>query len=180
MKKHLPALLLILSINLPYIYPALVNNIFSHWYVYVPIHILWGYLLAGRISHFDAILGRTGIPELLIVSFVFIYWMIPVNFDASLNSLQGAAFKSVSFIFFVGFLLRVGFKKANFIVKALFYFENIATLLRVGWVFIVAENRLCVNYLLSDQQSFGKSLLFFGCHCCHHSCKPITFRVSSN
>jgi type II secretory pathway component PulM len=40
--------------------------------------------------------------------------------------------------------------------------ELIATMMRLGWLYLISPIRLCSNYLLDDQQRLGKILLVAG------------------
>jgi hypothetical protein len=42
------------------------------------------------------------------------------------------------------------------------HLEAIATLLRFGWGYLAAEERLCLAYLAGDQQRTGELLLLAG------------------
>ena len=42
------------------------------------------------------------------------------------------------------------------------HLEVIATLLRFGWGYLAAEERLCLAYLADDQQTTGTILLWLG------------------
>ena len=47
-------------------------------------------------------------------------------------------------------------------IAPVIHLEAIATLLRFGWGYLATEQRLCLVYLLDDQQRAGELLLWLG------------------
>jgi len=50
----------------------------------------------------------------------------------------------------------------GFIVRGVFVVECIATLFRLGWLYLISPERLCNLYLLEDQQQLGQWLMLIG------------------
>jgi hypothetical protein len=67
--------------------------------------------------------------------------------------------KYVSVPLLVGAPLALSWPHMHAIAKGLVWIELLATLLRLGWLYLAAPTRLCNNYSLSDQILLGKLLL---------------------
>jgi hypothetical protein len=82
--------------------------------------------------------------------------------DAAIESpiVEAAKFTSVPIL--IGMALAASWPRAGFVVRGVFLVEAIATAFRVGWLYEVAPQRLCTNYLLGDQQLLGKLLFALG------------------
>jgi hypothetical protein len=62
----------------------------------------------------------------------------------------------------VGLPLAQSWPRSSFVVRGVFLLELIATLFRLGWLYLVSPLRLCNNYLLDDQQRLGQILIAAG------------------
>ena len=100
--------------------------------------------------------GATG---LLLASLVSIIWMLPISMDAALQLWWAQAAKFTSVPLLIGLALALSWPRAGFVLRGVFLFEALATLLRAGWLYLAAPQQLCVNYLSSDQQRLGRGLL---------------------
>jgi hypothetical protein len=102
--------------------------------------------------------GATGI---LAASFVMVLWMLPRLLD--LARLDGAvdAIKFIS-VPIAGCAVALSWPRLPAIARAVVHLEVIATLLRFGWGYLAAEERLCLAYLAGDQQRTGDLLIWFG------------------
>jgi hypothetical protein len=102
-----------------------------------------------------------GITGLLIASFVMLLWMLPrpldlARLDASIDALK---FLSVPV---AGIAVALSWQRVPAIARAVVHLEVIATLLRFGWGYLAAEQRLCLAYLAEDQQTTGILLIVLG------------------
>jgi hypothetical protein len=102
-----------------------------------------------------------GITGLLIASFVMLLWMLPrpldlARLDAGIDALK---FLSVPV---AGIAVALSWQRVPAIARAVVHLEVIATLLRFGWGYLAAEQRLCLAYLAEDQQTTGILLIVLG------------------
>jgi hypothetical protein len=142
--------------------PLLQQSLVAHLFVAIPGLIFFGYLI-GRIVLPEpsaiAKWNRTGIPLLLLASLLFIFWMIPRFLDTSIQQQSFYLLKIFSLTFLCGLPLAWSLKKASYITFNFFRIEFIATLFRMTWLFMTAQDRLCINYLYSEQALVGKAFL---------------------
>lgn len=105
--------------------------------------------------------NEAGVTGLVIVGFVMVFWMLPRFLDmARLDAVVDAVkFASVPA---AGLLLAMSWPRCPSIARAVVHIEIIATLLRFGWGYLAAEERLCLAYLADDQQRVGTLLLWLG------------------
>lgn len=106
--------------------------------------------------------NRGGVNGLLLASIASAYWMLPRSLDAAATVPLLAAARDLSVPLLVGMPLALAWPCMSFIVKGVFLLECIATLFRLGWLYLVSPERLCSNYLLDDQQRLGEYLLLLG------------------
>src|SRR5262245_41676639 len=102
-----------------------------------------------------------GVTGLIIASFVMLLWMLPrpldlARLDAGIDALK---FFSVPV---AGIAVALSWPRVPAIGRAVVHLEVIATLLRFGWGYLAAEQRLCVSYLADDQRVTGILLVCLG------------------
>ena len=102
--------------------------------------------------------GATGI---LAASFVMVLWMLPRLLDLARLDAAVDAIKFVS-VPAAGLAVALSWPRLPAIARAVVHLEVIATLLRFGWGYIAAEERLCLAYLVDDQKLTGELLLGIG------------------
>lgn len=102
-----------------------------------------------------------GLTGILAASFVMVMWMLPRLLD--LARLDGAA-DAVKFLAVpaAGLAVALSWPRLPVIARAVVHLEVIATLLRFGWGYLAAEERLCLAYLADDQQLTGTFLIYAG------------------
>ncbi|MEO7009052.1 MAG: hypothetical protein ABI156_07900 [Caldimonas sp.] len=106
--------------------------------------------------------NHRGITGLVLASVAGAYWMLPRTLDASVTvPLIGAA-KYLTLPLLIGLPFALGWPRMGFVVRGVFLLELIATLFRLGWLYLISPERLCNNYLLDDQQRLGRYLLLIG------------------
>lgn len=88
--------------------------------------------------------------------------MLPIALDASLGNTWVMSAKFLSLPLLIGAPIALSWPSAGFVVRGIVLSELIATLLRVGWLYLISPKRLCSNYLLDDQERLGKYLLGVG------------------
>lgn len=102
-----------------------------------------------------------GVTGILAASFVMVLWMLPrlldlARFDVFIDAIKFIAVPAA------GLAVALSWPRVPVIARAVVHIEVIATLFRFGWGYLAAEERLCLGYLASDQQSTGEILLLLG------------------
>lgn len=134
--------------------------------VQIPLLVVAGVLLSralpGRLMAAIEPWNVQGVTTLVLAMFASAYWMLPRSLDAAATEPLVAAAKFASLPLLVGLPLAIAWPRMGFIVKGVFLLEGLATLYRLGWLYLVSPDRLCNNYLLDDQQLLGRCLLVLG------------------
>ncbi len=102
-----------------------------------------------------------GAPGLIAASFVMVLWMLPRCLDLARLDPAIDAIKLLS-VPLAGLAVSLSWPRLPAIARAFVHLELIATLLRFGWGYLAAEERLCLAYLSGDQQRTGELLLWAG------------------
>jgi hypothetical protein len=142
--------------------PLLQQSLLAHLFVAIPGLIFFGYVMGRTILPEPCIIAKwnqTGIPMMLLASLLFIFWMIPRFVDTSIQQQSLYLLKIFSLTFLCGLPLAWSLKKVSYITFNFFRIEFIATLFRMTWLFMTAKERLCINYLYSEQALVGKTFL---------------------
>ncbi|PAJ73458.1 hypothetical protein CJF42_15865 [Pseudoalteromonas sp. NBT06-2] len=142
--------------------PILQQSLIVHLFIAIPGLMFLGYLMGRTILPEPSTIAKwnqTGIPMLLMASLLFIFWMIPRFLDSSIQQQSFYLLKIFSLTFLCGLPLAWSLKKVSYITLNFFRIEFIATLFRMTWLFMTAKERLCINYLYSEQVLVGKTFL---------------------
>jgi len=123
---------------------------------------LLGLALPARATASLASWNHRGVTGFVLASLVSAYWMLPRLLDASVTEPAIAAAKFLSVPLLVGLPLAQSWPRSGFVVRGVFLLELIASLFRLGWLYLVSPLRLCNNYLLDDQQRLGQILIALG------------------
>jgi hypothetical protein len=147
---------------------ALEASMTAQMLVQLPLLAGVGYLLGlglalpVRVAASLASWNHRGVTGFVLASLAGAYWMLPRLLDASVTDPAIAAIKFVSVPLLVGLALAQSWPRSGFVVRGVFLLELIATLFRLGWLYLVSPLRLCNNYLLDDQQRLGQILIAVG------------------
>jgi hypothetical protein len=160
------AALLFLALALPPVRHALEASMTAQMLVQLPLLAGVGYLLGlalpVRVAAPLANWNHRGVTGFVLASLASAYWMLPRLLDASVTEPAIAAIKFVSVPLLVGLPLAQSWHRSGFVVRGVFLLELIASLFRLGWLYLVSPLRLCNNYLLDDQQRLGQILIALG------------------
>jgi len=167
MRRTAPvAALLFLALALPPVRHALETSMTAQMLVQLPllagVGYLLGLLLPVRVAASLADWNHRGITGFVLASLASAYWMLPRLLDASVTEPAIAAAKFLSVPLLVGLPLAQSWPRSSFVVRGVFLLELIATLFRLGWLYLVSPLRLCNNYLIDDQQRLGQILIALG------------------
>lgn len=161
------ALIATLLIVLITITPAgswLESTLIGHILIEIPILILIGIWIGTRcasyLESYLSIYNRGGIPGILLAALTMAFWMIPRWLDASLADVQISNIKYASLILFVGVPLSWSWSRLHPIANAVVKIEFLTMLFRLGWLYLISPDRLCNNYLMSDQIWLGRGFLW--------------------
>ena len=102
-----------------------------------------------------------GVTGLIAASFVMVLWMLPRFLDLARLDVPVDALKFFS-VPAAGLTVALSWPRLPAIARAVVHLEVIATLLRFGWGYLAAEERLCLAYLAEDQRLTGELLLWVG------------------
>lgn len=157
----------------PLLREVLESGMATHMLVQLPLLALAGYCI-GRAwlrSRPGSLAARTldvaqscnagGITGLIFASFVMVLWMLPRFLDLARLDFTVDMIKFIS-VPLAGLAVTLSWPRLPVIARAVVHLEVIATLLRFGWGYLAAEERLCLAYLAGDQQYTGTLLLWLG------------------
>ena len=135
----------------------------GHVIIEIPLLVLVGVILGNQLKpRLSGVLHIIDIPCILLTCFTLAFWMIPRWLDASLNDPVIANIKYLSLPLLAGIPLALSWRNLHFIARGLVKIEFLAMLFRLGWVYLISPDRLCNNYLLSEQQQLGYVFIFLG------------------
>lgn len=126
----------------------------SGWFVahLVPLHVR---------DHIDR-WNAQGIAGLLLATVTSMVWMLPRMMDSSLSDGTITVAKFVTVPLLIGVPLALSWPLMGFVVRGFFLLEAVATAFRLGWLYLISPERVCVNYLIDDQQVLGIVMLCIG------------------
>lgn len=158
--------LLLLLLLAPPVRSVLEASMTAQMLVQIPLLAAAGALLApslpkGALAAIER-WNEQGIASLVLATLAAAFWMLPRSLDAAASAPLTAGAKYLSVPLLIGLPLALAWPRMGFIVKGVFLLECVATLFRLGWLYLVSPERLCNNYLLDDQQRLGRCLLFLG------------------
>jgi hypothetical protein len=103
-----------------------------------------------------------GITGLVLAGIASAFWLLPRLMDSAASQPAVDAARYLSIPLLIGLPFSLSWPRMSFIVHGVFLLEFIATLFRMGWLYLIWPDRLCSNYLLDDQQRLGQYLLLWG------------------
>jgi hypothetical protein len=158
--------LLPLVLAAPPLQRALEASMTAQMLVQIPLLAIAGALLgkslpepmASRIGPWD----RGGVTGLIVVTFASGCWMLPLALDAAASRAAADLAKFLTVPLLIGLPLALSWSRMSFVLRGVLLFEALATIFRLGWLYLISPVRLCNNYGLSDQQRLGEWLLTAG------------------
>jgi hypothetical protein len=106
--------------------------------------------------------NRGGVTGLIVVAFSAACWMLPLSLDAAAASAEIDFAKFLTVPLLIGLPLALSWPRMGFVLRGVVLVEAVATLFRMGWLYLISPVRLCNSYGLSDQQRLGEWLLMAG------------------
>lgn len=157
---------LFLALALAPLHGALEAGMAGHVMVQIPLLVAAGFLAGRRLEPaLEPWLERWnagGIAGVLLAGFTLAFWMIPRWLDAALESPATDAAKHASLALLAGAPLAWSWRRLRPVARGVVKIEFLAMLFRLGWLYLIAPDRLCNNYLLADQVALGRGLLAAG------------------
>lgn len=163
---HLAGGLLTLLLAAPPLRQLLEASMTAQMLVQIPLLVIAGMSLSnslpagmtGRIEPWN----RGGVTGLIVVTLASACWMLPLSLDAAVVSPATDLAKFVTVPLLIGLPLASSWPRMSFVLRGVLLFEALATLFRMGWLYVISPVRLCNSYGLSDQQRLGEWLLMGG------------------
>ena len=137
-----------------------------HMLVQLPLLAWIGYRLGSAFRSSSRLAGLQsfnagGLTGLILASFVMLLWMLPRPLDLARLDATIDAIKFLS-VPIAGMAVALSWPRVPPIARAVVHLEVIATLLRFGWGYLAADQRLCLSYLAEDQRVTGTVLACLG------------------
>lgn len=134
--------------------------------VQIPLLAVAGALLGksmpGRTAGRLQLWNRGGVTGLIVVTLAAACWMLPLSLDAAKAGAAADCAKFLTVPLLIGLPLAASWPCMSFVLRGVLLFEALATLFRMGWLYLISPVRLCNSYGLSDQQRLGEGLLMAG------------------
>ncbi len=163
-KRFIYGLLLYIILLLPPTIKLLETWMLTHMLIQIPLLIIAGLFMGEyvkkRCGRFFKQWNKNGIPGILLVYFVTMYWMIPRAMDEAITVSSVEIFKFVSLPFLVGIVLYDSWSKLSAIAKGFIVFNYIPMFGMMAWLYIDSPIQVCNNYLESEQKMLGWGFLF--------------------
>lgn len=155
-----------LLVALPPLARALESRMTTHMLVQIPLLVLGGWLLGGHLATRYRARQAACAPLrwslLLLAAATLSVWMIPRLLDMAVESAAADAAKVASLVLLGGLPLRLAWLHLGPVARGLVHVEALASLWRIGWLFLSSPARLCTQYGLDDQQRLGSLMLQVG------------------
>ena len=141
------AAVLLLVLLAPPLRHALQSSMTAQMLVQIPLLAAAGWLAAmalpARLSAAIGTCNEHGISGLVLATLASAFWMLPRALDAAVTDPSLAIAKYLSVPLLIGLPLALSWPRMGFVVKGVLLLEGIATLLRLGWLYLVSPERLC-------------------------------------
>jgi hypothetical protein len=163
MKQSKYGLVLYLFLLLPPVSSLMESIMIVHMHMQMPLLVISGFLM-GRFfqlqyPHFFEKWNGNGVPGILLLSIIMVYWMIPRTMDEALSIQSVEFFKFISLPFLAGLPLRDSWKKIGSKGKNILLIGFAILFLAMGWLYIGSPVQLCNNYLIIEQITLGWGFL---------------------
>ena len=132
----------------------------THLLVQLPVLTISGYLFViGMGGKNLRITERLANAFSLVAVFAILFWMLPRYIDATLVNPVVELAKFISIPVLVGGSLAVGWAKSNPFLRGFLKANAISMLGVLAFLYIHAPVRICISYLLADQERLGFGFL---------------------
>src|SRR5699024_248265 len=163
MKQAIYGMILLIFLALPPVITLAESIMSIHMHMQMPLLAIAGMLMTPLLQRtfpsFFANWNKNGVPGILLVFIIVIFWLIPRTMDEALELTTMEVFKFISWPFFVGVPLRDSWRKLTHIKKGIVYVSIVIIYGLMGWVYIASPDQLCNNYLIVEQRTLGWGFL---------------------
>lgn len=163
MKQAIYGLILYLFLIAPPVANMAESIMSIHMHVQMPLLGIAGFLMAPflqkRFKGFFDRWNHNGIPGILLFIIVASYWLVPRAMDDTLMITAVQVFKFISWPFLIGLPLRDSWPKLRKRYKNTVFIYFTVVYLGMAALYIFAEDQLCNNYLIIEQQTLGWGFL---------------------
>lgn len=129
-----------------------------HMLVQIPLLIIAGWFagiyLQERFPKFFVNWNENGVPGIIFIVFVTMYWMIPRAVDDALTFPIVEVFKYIS-LPLVGILLKDSWGKIKGLGRAFIFLNYLSMFGIMGWLYVDSPIQICNNYLIAEQKMLG-------------------------
>jgi hypothetical protein len=151
--------LLVAGLALPQTRNLLEQSLVGHMLIQLPLLCAagwWGSVALGK-----RLAGLSDFAPAFVLTALFatIFWMLPRWLDAALTEPLVEALKFVTVPLFVGAPLGLAWAQLGTVVRGFIWANAISMLMILGWLYLAAPARVCNNYLLEQQETFGWAAL---------------------
>lgn len=150
---------------LPPVGSTLKHSMLTHMVLQIALLTVLGALLAEAWRRSDRNLISQLRPYrwamLIVAATTLMLWMIPRLLDAAVQNVAVDALKVMS-LAVGGAVLRLCWTSFGPVIRGLLHVEALASLWRIGWLYLESPTRLCSQYSIGDQQRVGNTLLVLG------------------
>lgn len=133
-----------------------------HMLVQLPLLLLAGWLIGQAGNHkfqtFFAAWNSNGVPGILLLIFITMFWMLPRTLDEALTISSMEVFKFIS-LPVAGFCLQDSWKKLQVLGKSFIFLNYLSMFGLMGWFYIDSPIQICNNYLEGQQKALGWGFL---------------------
>lgn len=146
---------------LPPVGPWLTSTMTAHMLVQIPLFVVIGIRLGSMQDRWIDAVRPYRWALLLLAGATLMVWMIPRMLDLAVQSWTVDLAKAGT-LTLAGMALRLAWQASGPVVCGLLHVEALATIWRLGWLYLESPTRLCVQYGQGDQARLGAALLVAG------------------
>jgi hypothetical protein len=144
----------------PLIGGLLKSSMLTHMGVQVSLLIWvghrWGHALLEYRPELVLVARRYRWALMLMTTVTLTVWMVPRLLDMAVESPAVDGIKAISLVLFAGVPLAWSWPQLPAVARGVIHLEALASLWRLGWLYLDSPTRLCLNYGLDDQQRLGQ------------------------
>ncbi|TCJ05704.1 hypothetical protein [Cytobacillus praedii] len=133
-----------------------------HMLVQLPLLILAGWFIGDRLIKkfhpFFTAWNTDGVPGMIFVVFITMYWMLPRALDEAVTMYYIELFKFIS-LPLVGLFLKDSWKKMQTLGKGFIFLNYLSMFALMAWLYIDSPIQICNNYLETQQKFLGWGFL---------------------
>jgi len=165
-RNHLAGLcfLIALSLSISPFRALIINDMFWHMDIQIPMLIATGVLLKlPRTLHFVTLTRANlyGLTSFLASQLILAFWMLPITIDKAIIHWQYDLAKIISLVI-CGLLIRLSFSKATLVIEIFFVGYFLSMMIWIGQYYVSSNERLCNVYSQDSQQFAGIGLIIIG------------------